>query len=488
MDVRQTPLSEAAFRSSGHAAVDLIAGYLETIRDRPVYQPVPPPHREHLMRMPMPEDGKGLDELVSRFVEEILPYPMGNGHPRFFGWVNSPPNPAGIIAEMLAAAVDPSCAGGDHAAIYLERCVTSWLAGLVGFPLDRGIGLLTSGGSMASLTAIATARHAAAIQDGWNDREDGIQQSSAPMVMYLSTEAHTTMVKAAELLGIGNRQVRRVPVDDHFRMDILALREMVASDRAAGLRPFLVAASAGTVSTGAIDSFDALADVCAQERLWLHVDGAYGAVGALDTRIADHFAGMDRADSLALDPHKWLSVPVECGCVLIRDAGMTRDTFSLIPAYLRTEADLGIGGLPWFSEYGFQQTRGFRALKVWMCLAAPGKHGLTKIIRRHNDQAKDLARRIDATPDLELFAEPTLSIVCFRVKAAPGTDSDVFNKRVMEDVQSSGRAFLTQASLRGAFWLRANVMHFGTTDEDLAALVETVLDIADTIAAPNPAS
>jgi glutamate/tyrosine decarboxylase-like PLP-dependent enzyme len=385
-----------------------------------------------------------------------------------------------------SAAFDPSCAGGDHAAIYLERCVTRWLAELVGFPLEGGMGLLVSGGSMASLTAIATARHAAAAHDGWNDRNDGIQGTARPFVMYLSHEAHTTMVKAAELLGLGNRQVRKVPVDADLRLDVAALRAMVEADRANGFRPFLVAASAGTVSTGAVDPFEDLADYCAAEGLWLHIDGAYGAVGVLDDRVAHLFAGMGRADSLALDPHKWLSVPVECGCILIRDAALMRDTFSLVPAYVRTEEGKGIGGLPWFSEYGFQQTRGFRALKVWMTLAANGREGLAATIRRHNDLARALAAKVTARPELEIYAEPTLSIVCFRVIPPAGMDGNAFNTRIMETVQASGRAFLTQAVLGGTFWLRANVLHFGTTEADLDALLATVRVVAEGIAAESP--
>ena len=331
---------------------------------------------------------------------------------------------------------------------------------------------------MASLTAIATARHAATIADGWNDREDGLQGASASMVMYLSTEAHTTMVKAAELLGIGSRQVRRVPVDRDLRMDVAALRKTIAADRAAGFRPFLVAASAGTVGTGTIDPLDELADLCAAEDLWLHVDGAIGAVGVLDERVAPLFSGMDRANSLALDPHKWLSVPVECGCILIRDAAVARDTFSLVPAYLRTEENRGIGGLPWFSEYGFQQTRGFRALKVWMTLSARGRLGLEATIRRHNDLARQLAAMVAATPELELYAEPVLSIVCFRVEVGSGDDRDTLNKAVMEAVQASGRAFVTQAVIGGEFWLRAAIFHFDTTGDDLVALIDTVLTVA----------
>jgi glutamate/tyrosine decarboxylase-like PLP-dependent enzyme len=478
MNLRQSPFPADDFRAAAHQAVDLIADRLASIRDQPVYQPVPPAHRVHLMTLQMPDTGHDVSDLVAQFAQDILPWPMGNGHPRFFGWANSPPDPAGVIAEFLAAGFDPSCAGGDHASIYLERCVTAWLADLVGFPLDNGIGLLTSGGSMASLTAIAAARHAAAAHDGWNDRDDGIQQVAAPLVMYLSTEAHTTMVKAAELIGIGNRQVHRIPVDSQLRIDTGALQDMIAADRANGYRPFLVAASAGTVSTGAIDPFDTLADLCSREGLWLHIDGALGAVGVLDSRISESYAGMERADSLAIDPHKWLSVPVECGCILFRDAPAARDTFSLVPAYLRTEENQGIGGLPWFSEYGFQQTRGFRALKLWMTLAAAGKQGLVSTIRRHNDLTRNLAGIVAATPSLELFAEPTLCIVCFRVGVQEGVDSDAFNTKVMQAVQSSGRAFVTQAVLNGAFWLRASVMHYDTNEADIAALIETVLEVA----------
>jgi glutamate/tyrosine decarboxylase-like PLP-dependent enzyme len=477
-----------AFRALGYRAVDIATGYLAGIRDDPVYQPVPPAVRAALMEAPLPEDPFATDALLDAFRSTILPYPMGNGHPRFFGWVNSPPAPAGIVAEFLAAAFDPSCAGGDHAAIYLERGVVRWLMELVGFPIEGSMGILTSGGSMASLTAIAAARHAAALADGWNDRESGLQAGERPpFVMYLSGEGHTTMVKAAELLGIGNEQVRKIPVRGDFTMDLAALREAIAADRAAGLRPFLVAASAGTVSTGAIDPFDAIADLCQREGLWFHIDGAYGAVGVLDDRLADRFAGMERADSLALDPHKWLSVPVECGCALIRDGALLRDTFSLVPPYVRTEEGKGFGGLPWFSEYGFQQTRGFRALKVWMTLSASGRAGIAATIRRHNDLAAYLASRIRESGDLELLMEPTLSIVCFRYRpSGESGDLNDINKRIMETMQAEGRAFVTQAMLNGAFWLRANVLHYATTREDIDALIEVVRETAKSVPSVAP--
>ena len=261
-------------------------------------------------------------------------------------------------------------------------------------------------------------------------------------------------------------------------MDVEALRDAVRADRAAGRRPFCVAASAGTVNTGAIDPLDAVADLCQAEGLWLHVDGAYGAVGAADPALAPRYAGLERADSLALDPHKWLSVPVECGCALVRDGRLLRDTWSLVPVYLRTEEGKGFGGLPWYSEYGFQQTRGFRALKLWMILQHLGRDGVAALIRRHVDLARRLAAAVDAAPDLERIALGDLSVVCFRF-APPGWAGDAarldsLNKLLVERIQAEGRTFLTGTVLRGRFALRACVLHYGTTETDVDALIEIV--------------
>jgi glutamate/tyrosine decarboxylase-like PLP-dependent enzyme len=286
------------------------------------------------------------------------------------------------------------------------------------------------------------------------------------------------MRKAAEVLGLGGDAVRTVPVDGDLRMDVGALRAAVTADRAAGRRPFCVAASAGTVNTGAIDPLDEVASLCEAEDLWFHVDGAYGAVGAADPGLAHRYAGLGRADSLALDPHKWLSVPVECGCALVRDGRLLRDTWSLVPPYLRTEEGKGFGGLPWYSEYGFQQTRGFRALKLWMTLQHLGRSGVAALVRRHVALAQRLAAAVDAAPDLERVAPGELSVACFRYApprwAGDASRLDALNKRLVERIQAEGRAFLTGTLLRGRFVLRACVLHYGTTEADVDALVETV--------------
>jgi len=476
-------------RRLGYRAVDLAVDHLAGIRDHPVYQPMTPDERARLMDAPLPKAGADPGAILDRFESEILPFPMGNGHPRFFGWVNSPPTPIGAIADLLAASMNPSCAGGDHAAIYTERAAVRWLMELVSFPTEGSMGLLVSGGSMASLTCLAAARHRAAFRDGWNDRESGLQSQSSPLVLYLSSEGHGTLRKAAELLGLGSASVRIIPVDADSRMDIAALGSAVQSDLAAGRHPFCVAASAGTVGTGAIDPLDRIADLCAEHGLWFHIDGAYGALGVLDPQAAPKFSGIERADSLALDPHKWLSVPVECGCAMVRDGSLLRDTFSLVPAYIRTEEGKGIGGLPWYSEYGFQQSRGFRALKLWMTLLHQGRDGIAAQVTRQNDLARRLGELLAAETDFELMAPVALSIACFRYVPADRRDEaklDRLNKAIMEEVQAGGEAFVTQTIVGGRFSLRANVLHYATTEEDIRALIEIVRAVGSRLAESEP--
>ncbi len=461
-------MSPDELRRAGRAAVDAAVDHLAGIRDRPVWQPVPASDADWLADQALPEAGRPLDALVADVRARVLPHPMGNGHPRFFGWVNSPPSPAGVLVEPLAAALNPSCAGGDHAGALLERTVVRWLAELVGFPHVPGGGLLTSGASMATISGLAAARQRAGREDGWDVREEGLH-GRPPMVLYVSAEGHSCLRKAAELLGLGHRQVRVVPVDARFRLDVAALRSRLAQDLAAGLRPFAVAASAGTVNTGAVDPLDAIADVAAEHGLWFHVDGAYGALGAGDD-------GLARADSVALDPHKWLGVPVDCGCVLLRDPALARDAFSLVPAYLRDESASGLG---WFSEYGPEQTRPFRALRAWATMAHLGRAGIADLVDRTVALAHRLAKLIDRSDDFELLAPVTTSIVAFRHRPGP-TDQglDELNRAIPAAVQRRGRAFLTGTRLGGTDALRACILNPATTEDDLSILLDEIRAVA----------
>jgi aromatic-L-amino-acid/L-tryptophan decarboxylase len=475
------------FRRIGYRAVDLATEHFASISSRPVFVPMTPAQREALLSLPLAEHGASATEILDFVQQAIFSHPMGNGHPRFFGWVNSPPAMVAVIAEFMAAALNPSCAGGDHAAIYLERSAVRWLMEILDWPTAGSMGLLVSGGSMASLTCLAAARHWAAKKNGWDVRRDGLQDGAKRLVMYLSSEGHSCLMKTAELLGLGERGVRTIAVDGEFHFDLHQLREAIDRDRSEGLIPFCVAGSAGSVISGAVDPLDELADISASEDLWFHIDGAYGAIGMVDPEVAGRFRGMNRAHSLAVDPHKWLSVPVECGCALVRDGALLRDAFSLVPSYLRTEEGKGFGGLPWYSEYGFQQSRGFRALKLWATLEHLGRSGLRELVAHHNRLARLLASQIDATTEVERLAPVELSIVCFRYVPSGGywsaEELNALNKRIMEAVQSEGEAFLSGTVLHGKFALRACVLHYATSPEDIEALVETVLRTGRRLAA-----
>lgn len=474
-------LTNEEFRRLGHMAVDIASDYLSGLSARPVFRRMKDDERQTLMTMLMPAEPLSGEEILRRTVEQILPHPMGNGHPRFFGWVNSPPALMAIITEIFAAAMNPSCAGGDHAAIYLEHCVVRWIKQLLGFPIEGSYGLLVSGGSAASLTALAAARHRAIAELGVDVRKRGIP-SEPRLRLYASTQVHTCIQKAVELLGLGSECIRWIGVDEEFRIGMDELRQAIEQDRRDGWRPFCIVASAGSVQTGAIDPLSELADLAFEAGLWLHVDGAYGAVAALDPNSRPLFTGIERVDSIALDPHKWLSVPVECGCVLLRDGALLRDAFSLVPPYIRTEPGKGIGNLPWFSEYGFQQTRGFRALKLWVTLAHAGTSGLAHQIARQIALARYLEQRIVETPEFELLSRGRLSIVCFRYLPGElaGNEEAVnsLNKEIMERVQADGSVFLTNSMLDGRFALRVCVLHYGSTKQDIDQILPAVRDAA----------
>jgi aromatic-L-amino-acid/L-tryptophan decarboxylase len=467
-----------AFRRAGHALVDGVADYLAELPSRPVWQPLPDPLREQLVGLPLPERATSLDDLAATALRDVLPHAMGNGHPAFFGWINPPPSAAGVLASLAAAAMNPSVVAGDHADVHLERTVVRWLAELVGFPHAPGAGLLTSGASAATIVCLAGARGAALTTVGHDVRRDGL--ASAPqLVAYVPAEAHSCVQRALELLGFGSGSMREVPLDGS-RLDVDALRAAIAADRDSGAVPALLVGSAGTVNAGLIDPLEALSEVAIAEGLWFHVDGAYGAFGVLDPAIAACYRGMERADSLTLDPHKWLGVPVDAGCALVRRADDLRAAFSLIPPYLRQEDPDPVGT---FAEYGFEQTRPFRALKTWATVAALGREGIAGHIARCNQLARELATLVEREPELELAVTPQTSIVAFRARPAgcPPERLEDLNQTLPEAVQARGKAFVTGTLFEGRETLRACILHPGTGLEALATLVAEVVETARTL-------
>jgi len=469
-----------AFRRAGHALIDAVVYHLAELPARPVWRPLPDDLRAALLTLPLPEGPTGLEALAGTMARDVLPHAMGNGHPAFFGWVNSPPALAGVLASLPAAAMNPSVVSGDHADVHLERTAVRWLAELVGFPHAPGAGLLTSGASAATIVCLAGARSRATAAAGHDVRRQGLA-GGPRLLAYVPSEAHSCVRRALELLGLGSDAIRPLPLPGG-RLDADKLCAVIAADRAAGATPALLVGSAGTVNTGAIDPLESLADVAAAEGLWLHVDGAYGAFGVLDPALAARYRGLERADSLTLDPHKWLGVPVDAGCALVRRADDLRDAFSIIPPYLRQDAGAAVGS---FAEYGLEQTRPFRALKTWATIAASGRDGIVDQVTRANALARDLASLVEREPSLELAAAPETSIVAFRARP-PGCAPErleAVNRALPEAVQARGRAFVTGTIYEGRETLRACILHPGTTAADIVTLVAEVVAAASDLAA-----
>ena len=468
-----------AFRGAAHVLVDGVANYLAELPSRSVWQPLPEALRKRLLELPLPENGAELDELAAFALDDVLSYPMGNGHPAFFGWVNPPPSHAGIALSLAAAAMNPSVVSGDHADVHLERAVVRWLAELVAYPHTPGAGLLTSGASAATIVCFAGARGRALASAGYDVRRDGLA-GAPPLVSYVASEAHSCVPRALALLGLGSEAIYEVPLPGG-RLDEEALRVAIAADREIGALPMVIIASAGTVNTGAIDPLDAFADVAAAEGIWFHVDGAYGAFGVLDPSISERYRGMERADSLTLDPHKWLGVPVDAGCALVQRPDDLRDAFSLIPPYLRQDAGAEVGT---FAEYGLEQTRPFRALKTWATIAASGRAGIAARVSRANELARELASLIERAPELELAAPPQTSIVAFRAhpNGCPAEKLEELNRALPQAVQARGRAFVTGTVYEGRETLRACILHPQTRSEHLVLLVDEVLAAARSLA------
>lgn len=465
------PADWEAHRAVARRIVDDAIDHLRDVRDRPLWQDMPPQVRARF-RGGMPQDGQPLDEVYGEIVTDLLPYPMGNIHPRFWMWYMGSSNFAGALGDFLAAVIGSNLGGGDHAAAEIDKQVVDWMKEMVGYPATAS-GTLVSGGSMANLIGLTVARNR---MSGIDLRERGVAGLRAPMRFYGSDQLHSCHQIAMEAMGLGNRALRRVPSDAACRMDIAALRDAIAADRAAGLHPACVIATAGTVNTGSIDDLDAVADLCAAQGLWLHVDGCIGALLAIAPEGSALVRGIARADSIALDPHKWLHAPFEVGCALVRDAKAHLDTFTITPEYLET-APRGIASGAWLHDYGLQTSRGFRALKVWMALKEHGVAKFGRLIDQDIAHARYLTGQIAATPDLTLCFPTAINIVCFRYD--PGGLSETALKRlnteIMVRMQEAGVAAVSNTTVHGRHCLRAAINNHRTVPADLDLLVREVV-------------
>jgi len=482
---RKAPLDMSAeeFRAVGHELVDGIADFLASLRERPVTRDLAPAQvRALLPAGEVPEHGADAGELLGEVRRLLVESSLFNGHPRFFGYITSSAAPIGALAEMLAATINPNAGAWQLSPVAseIERQCVRWIAELLGFP--AGNGLLVSGGNLANIAAFMAARRA---KGGAELRSGGV--GGTRLIAYASTEVHTWIEKAADISGLGTDAVRSIATDAAGRIDTRALRAALETDRAAGRRPFLLVGSAGTVSTGVVDPLDELAAIAREYDLWFHVDGAYGAFAALVPEEAEQFRGLEQADSIAIDPHKWLYAPLEAGCVLVRERDALTDTFSYTPPYYRftgEEEDPRTN----FYELGLQNSRGFRALKVWLALRQVGRAGYARMIGDDCRLAAALLEAVRAHPDLEAGTRH-LSIATFRYlpRAATTEDQrDTFNEQLLARLKSSGELYVSNAIVDGRFYLRACIVNFRTRLEDVLALPEIIVRHARELEGTRP--
>jgi aromatic-L-amino-acid decarboxylase len=467
-------MSAAEFRALGHRLVDRIAAFLDSLPSRPVTPGESPARirQELAAERPLPQTGAEPAELLERAADLLFEHSLFNGHPRFWGYVTSSAAPIGALGDLLASAVNPNVGAWPLSpmASEIEAQTVRWIAEMLHYPVDCG-GLFVSGGNLANLVCFLAARRAKA---GNDVRTQGVK--GEPMRVYCSTETHTWIQKAADISGLGTDAVRWIAVDGEGRMEVDALRRQIAADRAAGVRPILVVANAGTVSTGAVDPLPELAELCREFGLWLHVDGAYGGLAAVLPDAPAAFGALPEADSVAVDPHKWLYAPLEAGCALVRDAGKLRDAFSYHPAYYH----FGDAATNYY-DLGPQNSRGFRALKVWLALQQVGREGYVRMISEDIRLSGELFASLPRYPELEAMTQ-SLSIATFRfvpIDLKPGETNgdylDQLNRELLTRLQNGGEAYLSNALIQGKFALRACIVNFRTSASDIHALPPLVV-------------
>lgn len=470
------PQDWAGMRKLGHQMLDDALDYLEDLRNRPTWQHAPEKVKANFEEGP-PLDSQSPDEIYAEYLKYVLPYSIGNNHPRFWGWIAGTGTVMGAFAEFLGAVSNsPSGAFSYISPNYVENQVLNWFKTLFGFPLEAS-GVITSGCSASNLIGLAVARNSKA---GFELRQKGLRASPQEMVLYASKEAHSSLQKAVELLGLGSDSLRTIPVNQALQMDINELRKAIKKDRNKGCYPFCVIGAAGTTNTGSIDNLKALADICQEEDLWYHIDGAFGAWAAIAPHSRHLVDGMERADSLAFDLHKWMYLPYAIGGLLVKDEEVHRKAFSLTPTYLAHGDGLrGLTGIdvPWNSDYSHQLSRSFPALKAWMTIKEHGVRKFGRLIQQNIDQAQYLCELVEAETELEMALPVSLNIVCFRYVLEEMNDHqhDELNKRIEIELQEQGIAVPSIVSIQDKKYLHVAITNHRSRREDFDILVREVI-------------
>jgi aromatic-L-amino-acid/L-tryptophan decarboxylase len=463
-------------RERGHRMLDEMFSYLQQVHSRPVWQPLPGETKAALDAA-LPLEATDAEQVYDEFLQHVLPYNLGNVHPRFWGWVCGTGTVSGMLADMLASGMNASPSFGEHADVYVEKQVLDWSKEMLGFSPESS-GLLTTGASMANVLALATARN----HFNAGIRSKGLQ--GAPLVLYASTETHNCVQKAVELLGIGSDHLRKVPVDASYRIRTDLLQQQIEEDISNGFLPFCIVGNAGTVNTGATDDLEKLAAIAKQYGCWFHVDGAFGAVLNILPEYRELLKGLYKADSLAFDFHKWFYMNYDAGCVLVRDAAIHKQAFSLNASYLQQHERGLIGGKHHFNHLGLELSRGFRALKIWMNLKEHGLDKYRQLVRQNLQQAQYLAELVQRHPQLELLAPVDMNIVCFRY-LANGANNDQLNelnKEILMQLHEAGTALPSFTVLDGKYAIRAAITNHRSKTNDFDVLIGEVVRLGQEIA------